>query len=540
MCRLLPAIGISADWKVCPTKERQSGLPVFINQVYHYIRRSDFQQVHRILQIFRRFLRHVQSELSVVEVRANILPDLTAGEKYMGLKEIVDALMPPFLRKMHDEYESSRISEGYASAEGTEWRPDADQVSRWEWRKLISDVAAGDDLDIESHRAILRRAYAAWCRSPLAGQIVNLTTWFVMGKGLGFSARDKAVQEVLKGFWNDPENDMQVMQHWMSNELQIYGEIFCRFFANPIDGTVRMALVDPAEIRDIVSDADDVRKTVAYLREYSGAASPAEKIEAFRRDGSDIWGAFEENTVREIIDGGDVLHVKVNNVSNRKRGLSELYRVLRWLDAYERWLEDRMNINRARGTFAFLRKVPAVPSRAAGPFETDSSGKYIVPKPGSILVVHESEDWEVLSPSIGSDDAKEDGRAIKLMIAAGSGIFEHYFGDPSTGNLATTRSMELPMVKKFEDRQRLFEGVFGKIFQKVIDAKIRAGVLDADIDRTVEVSFPPIVPEDVALLTKTLVKQVETGILSKDSARRMIPWIGDASREAEAVEKEKE
>jgi hypothetical protein len=124
------------------------------------------------------------------------------------------------------------------------------------------------------------------------------------------------------------------------------------------------------------------------------------------------------------------------------------------------------------------------------------------------------------------------------MIAAGSGIFEHYFGDPSTGNLATARSMELPMVKKFEDRQRLFESVFGKMFQRVIDAGIQAGTLPADVDRTVDINFPPIVPDDVALLTKTLINQVGAGLLSKDSARRMIPWIGDPSREAEAVENE--
>jgi hypothetical protein len=124
------------------------------------------------------------------------------------------------------------------------------------------------------------------------------------------------------------------------------------------------------------------------------------------------------------------------------------------------------------------------------------------------------------------------------MISAGSGIFEHYFGDPSTGNLATTRSMELPMVKKFEDRQRLFENVFGKIFQRVIEAGIKSGILPAGVDRKVEVSFPPIAPEDVASLTDTLVKQVESGLLSKDSARRMIPWIGDPLVEVENINKE--
>jgi len=455
----------------------------------------------------------------------------------MGFKEFITNLL---VKQTNGAGSDSKepLSESFSGVEGAEYTGLSQDVSRWDWRSVSADIAAGDDLDTAAHRVILRRAYSAWCRNPIAGQIVNITTSFVMGKGIGFTARDPRVQDILNRFWNDPDNDLSIMQHWMSNELQIYGEIFCRFFVNPVDGAVKISMIDPVEIADIVTDPDNIRNPLAYLREYRKSASPTEWIENFKRSGGSHWLPSYDEMVNEVIDGGDILHVKVNNVSNRKRGLSELYRVLPWLDAYQRWLEDRININRARGTFAFLRKVPTVPSRAAGPFETDSAGKYIIPKSGSILVVHEDEDWQVLSPSINADDAKEDGRALKLMISAGSGIFEHYFGDPSTGNLATTRSMELPMVKKFEDRQRLFENVFGRMFRRVIDSAINAGVLPEDAERAVEVSFPPIVPEDVKLLTDTLVRQVETGLLSRDSARRMIPWIGDPSKEAEAVKNE--
>ena len=475
----------------------------------------------------------------------------------MRLRDIVETLAPLVLKRMRDaasnreqarkvdeEQEAAGFQEvaGFkegAGVEGAERTGLPDDINRWEWRVVSREVGEAEELSPDAHRAILRRAYAAWCRNPLAGQIVNITTWFVMGKGLGFSARDARIQDALNRFWSDRENDMQITQHWMSNELQIYGEIFVRLFVNPIDGAVRMVLVDPLEIRDIVTDPDDVRKPVAYLREYTRRPSPEEWISEFKARGDSIGLPSSDRVVREVIEADKVIHVKVNNVSNHTRGLSELYRVLRWLDAYERWLEDRASINRARGTFAFLRKVPAVPSRASGPFETDSSGKYVVPKPGSILVVHEGEDWQVLSPEIGADDAREDGRAIKLMIAAGSGIFEHYFGDPSTGNLATARSMELPMLRKFEDRQRLFENVFGKIFQRVIEAGVAAGTIPADADRSVDINFPPIMPEDIALLTDTLISQIESGLISKDSARRMIPWIADPAGEAEALKKEK-
>jgi hypothetical protein len=459
----------------------------------------------------------------------------------MRLKDIVDALVPTGMKRLHDAIESARIPDPEppvreSSVEGAETATSPGNANRWEWRS-ISKEPGEEEVSPDAHRAILRRAYATWCKNPLAGQIVNVTTWFVMGKGLGFTAPDPVVRDALNRFWNDPENDLQMAQRWMSNELQVYGEIFIRFFVNPIDGKVRMALIDPLEIRDIATDPDNVRKPVAYLREYTKAIPSSMWMNEFKSSSDTI--TLSGSAVREVIDASEILHVKVNNVSNHKRGISELYRVLRWLDAYDRWLEDRISINKARGAFAFLRKVPSAPNRASGPFNSDSSGKYVVPKPGSILVVHEGEDWQVLSPKIGADDAKEDGRSIKLMIAAGCGIFEHYFGDPSTGNLATARSMELPMVRKFEDRQRLFENVFGKIFQRVIDSGIVAGTIPFDADRTVEINFPPINPEDISLLTDTLVKQVDSGLISKDSARRLIPWINDPKSEAAEIEKEK-
>jgi hypothetical protein len=74
----------------------------------------------------------------------------------------------------------------------------------------------------------------------------------------------------------------------------------------------------------------------------------------------------------------------------------------------------------------------------------------------------------------------------------------------------------------------------------VTGAKAMAGVLAKETEKDVEVSFPPIAPEDVAMLTDTLVKQIDSGLLSKDSARRMIPWISDPSREKLAVEKDLE
>ena len=43
------------------------------------------------------------------------------------------------------------------------------------------------------------------------------------------------------------------------------------------------------------------------------------------------------------------------------------------------------------------------------------------PDPGTVLVHNETEVWKAVRPEIGAADVRDDGRAIRLMIAAGAG-----------------------------------------------------------------------------------------------------------------------
>lgn len=123
----------------------------------------------------------------------------------------------------------------------------------------------------------------------------------------------------------------------------------------------------------------------------------------------------------------------------------------------------------------------------------------------------------------GATTSAEDGRRLLLMVSAATGVFEHYFGDPSTGNLATATSMERPMEMMFTERQRLWVDTIRSILEFVVDWAARApnGMLHTGskievddegeetvilaidpgtqepIDRTVEVSFPPLLEKSV-------------------------------------------
>ncbi len=429
------------------------------------------------------------------------------------------------LQKLFDTFR--RKPDETRLTEGLECR-----IDPYEWRPM-NIRREGYDLSPKNRKEMYERAIEAWMSDPLVGHIVNLTSWFVMGEGITFAASDERVHLTLDDFWSDKETKWDSLQRLISDELQVFGEIFLRLFVNPLSGRVKAVLLDPKEIVDIARD-DANGQPARYLRRYTRRVY---------RDSlnAGISGGFEydEEEADEIIPAGEIIHLTVNSLSSSMRGISELYRILPWLELYSQWLRDRVSLNRARASFAYLRKVPGSPAQAKDVFERDPiTGRVRPPRAGSVLVVNEGEEWQVLHPDVGAGDAKEDGRALKLMIAAGSGIFEHYFGDPSTGNLATTKSMELPMLKKFEARQRLLATFYRGLFGRVIHEAKAAGRLPSDCDESVEVEFPPIVRSEVADITQTLIAQLGAGLISKRRALSINPWVEDAELELKRSEDE--
>ena len=77
------------------------------------------------------------------------------------------------------------------------------------------------------------------------------------------------------------------------------------------------------------------------------------------------------------------------------------------------------------------------------------------------------------------------------MVCAGTGIAEHYFGDASTGNLATATAMELPMLKMFSGYQVFWKEAWRDLF---------AIALQEDIDSEpaqITLTMPAILEDDL-------------------------------------------
>jgi hypothetical protein len=114
------------------------------------------------------------------------------------------------------------------------------------------------------------------------------------------------------------------------------------------------------------------------------------------------------------------------------------------------------------------------------------------PEPGSVIIHNEAEQWSAVEPRIQADDVSEDGRQIKLMVAVGAMLPEHYLADGDNGNRATATEMSLPTLLKFKRRQRVVRYMLRAILDRVIREAQKAGKIADGIDTRYEITCPEI------------------------------------------------
>ncbi len=392
-------------------------------------------------------------------------------------------------------------------AEIAELRENLEMLSRelhkTQWIEL-SATNNQQDFSLPDRKTIAQQAQIFFIKNPLIGLAVTLKTAFVFGKGISIKAEHDLIQEVIDDFWNDNDNKAELTgkqaQKLKANTAQLDGNIFLTFFINVSNGHVKASSIPVEEIEDVIMHPQNRRKPLWYKRVYqeqtfnysSGTYDPGEiKIEYYR-DWKNIDPADKQydppgDKIAKDAAGREILvyHTKVNCTDKQKFGFPETYRAHDWAKAYTEFLSDLASIWKTLAIFAAERKMKGatkgqIKATAAAARTYNQAGEKVNDKPaaGSTRYANENDEWSPIKTN-GVTMKADDGRRLLLMVCAAMGIFEHYFGDGSNGNLASTESMELPMLKMFEDRQSLFEDMYREICELVIreSAKASSGKL---------------------------------------------------------------
>ncbi len=408
------------------------------------------------------------------------------------------------------------------------------------WRRL-SDNWLQKDVIPSTYLELHNTCYEAYNANPLAFAIIEITTSFVLGKGVVVAAREPAVQDVLMDFWHDSDNHMDTRVYALCTELSLYGEQFIRFFVSPYDGRVKIRQVDPSLIDQIETDPEDIETELRYHRRPIGpsATQPG--------DAAPVTPADQHNFEGEWLSAGkEVAHFAINKVSNAKRGKSDLATLLPWLRRYKDWLTDRVRINKYKGAFLWDVQLNGADRKA---IERKKAEYSYPPEPGSVIIHNETEQWSAVRPEINANEAVEDGRAIKLMIAVGAQLPEHYLSDGNYGNRATASEMGLPTFLKFQRRQLMMRAMLRAILDRVLTEARKAGRLSEQIDAHYDILFPDIDVADnqtlasaTQLLVSALTVAKEQGWVSDETAMRLLfQFAGeeiDTSEEQARIRKE--
>lgn len=391
------------------------------------------------------------------------------------------------------------------------------------WRRL-SDNWYQKDVMPSTYLELHNACYEAYNANPLAFAIVEMTTSFVLGKGVTVAAKHPDVQRVLMDFWHDADNHMDTRIYDLCTELSLYGEQFVRFYVNRIDGSVKIRQIDPSLVDQIETDPEDIEKPLRFHLRPIGPTStqPGDPLPPPPSSSSE-----QQSFAGEWLHAGsEVVQFCINKVSNAKRGKSDLATLLPWLRRYKDWLTDRVRINKYKGAFLWDVQLQGADRKA---IERKKMEYAYPPEPGSVIIHNEAEKWSAIKPEINANEAAEDGRALKLMIAVGAQLPEHYLADGSNGNRATAAEMGLPTLLKFQRRQHVLRTLLRVLLNRVLLEARKARRLPPQIDTSYDILFPEIDVADhqtLASATQLLVSALTTakqqGWVSDETAMRLL------------------
>jgi hypothetical protein len=363
----------------------------------------------------------------------------------------------------------------------------ARQIEDLNWVNLSTD-RPGYDLVYDDRKRLLQRIRLYRRRSPLAKQAAQLLQHYVLGQGISIKPNNKAmVARIVDEFWEDPVNEAVFTSHQAQKEaldsLFTDGDLFIVLFPDKVNGTVHLGLLDAIFVEDVITDPENAKVPKWYKarmpdNDYNFGSGNYEARTAtdFRyyrdwrnEDASGGKGAPKAKFIAE----GLVYHVKINR--RGKFGESELAAALDWLKSHKDFMEDRVSLNRAAAAIAWKKKRKGGASDIAAEVTKMQSSlvsniqRYEANPPqasASTIVENEGSDLQWAKTDTGGASALADERILRMMAGSGmGGIPNHYFGDEANANLATATAMELPLLKTYEDWQKLWGDVLDAVIQ---------------------------------------------------------------------------
>jgi hypothetical protein len=304
------------------------------------------------------------------------------------------------------------------------------------------------------------------------------------------------VQEVIDQFWNDHVNLIDLNLPKYALELGMWGELCLSVHINPVDGLVRLASVDPENIVAVVMKPNGSEALALELAPAGGTITGSRerlKIISIDEDpNSDSYGLLigaetdasgQTTETWQDVDAqgkpigepkpyvGSCFFFRINNVSNARRGRSDLLSVIDWLDAYDQQLFNELE--RSQLLKAFIWDVQLEGKNEAEIRQwLQNNG---APKAGAVRAHNEAVTWTAVSPDLKTADSKTLSEVILGHISTGANFPKTWLNVTDDVNKAVGQVLDEPTFRWMSARQMYLRYIVEQIVVFQLDQAQLAG-----------------------------------------------------------------
>lgn len=361
-------------------------------------------------------------------------------------------------------------------------------------------------------------AFWAWNHDPIAHQAVNIIRDFTLGRGFRVDSDNEAAMLLWNAF--DKVNDVQALMKQVALELSLYGETMLWKLPNdqtkivqhrtigqeiPKGMIPRVRLIDPTVIWEVVTWPEDITKVLYYVwvaptqyQVYSGLEKD-KPVNSFK-------------FIFQTLPAEEVSHYKVNQVSNEKRGRSDLFSVLGFLKR----LRDSVNYSvvslQKQAAYCIDTTIAGSQADIQAYIDDQQSIGTIAPA-GSEFVHTDKIQRKYMGVEGGRVGQSPTFDWCLSMVASGMGIPISYFGTHMSGGQTRASAIVAtePVAKRFEMRQAVYERIVQDLWDYVMEW---AGLGNVPC----EITFPELITQDRSQKLKDLMAAEAQGWISKERA----------------------
>ena len=362
--------------------------------------------------------------------------------------------------------------------------------------------------------------FFAFNHDPFAKDTVNIMTDFTLGKGYQVQCSNGAAQAIWEAF--ETANNFQEKMRKFAMELSIYGEdifwrlpnkqIYIDFSTNatgatfspnkaksaadvPVGLIPRVRLIDPSNIVEIITHPEDLDRRIAYVW-----CTPTQYQIYTAKDPTTGELVNTSKFIYQQIPAEMMDHFAVNNVSNEKRGRSDLFTGL----PYFKRLRDSINyalINQQKNSAWCLDTTVEGDEGDIQAYMQQQASLGTIPPAGSEFVHTKAIERKYNANSEGGSTGRAAESVFQVglsMVAASTGIPVSYYGShlSAGGTRASAIVATEPVAKKFEMRQQIYKAVI----ERQAEMLFRSFGIKSEID----IYFPEIVTQDRSAKLKDL------------------------------------